>query len=303
MSKKTNFMKILIIGQSLEDHIIYREKESVKPGGIFYTVLGLKSFIETGDNISLLTSVGKSNLMLFSPVYDDIGKSYFNYVDKIPQVFLNISEENERDECYSLVNQNLSLESITDYQEFDGILINMITGFDITLNQLIEIRSKFKKDIFFDVHTLSRGLDKSGNREFRIIPEFEKWAVNIDIIQVNETEYSCLFASKDKEFIIQKLFTAGIKILIVTKGKAGARVYYKIKDEIVSSFVSSVKVETKNKVGCGDIFGAVFFYNYIKYHDINKALILANTAGGCAASYDKIQNFEGLRKDVYERTG
>jgi sugar/nucleoside kinase (ribokinase family) len=296
-------MKILVIGQSLEDHIVYREKEAVKPGGIFYSVLGLKSFLETGENILLLTSVERDNLKLFSPIYDDIEKLYFSYVDKIPQVFLNISEGNEREECYSLINQNLSLESIKDYNVFDGILINMITGFDITLDQLKEIRSKFNRDIFFDVHTLSRGLDESGNRKFRTIPEFEKWAVNIDIIQVNETEFSCLFVDGNKEITISKLFEVGIKILIVTKGKAGARVYYKIKDEIVSSFVSSMKVETRNKVGCGDIFGAVFFYNYIKYHDISKALILANAAGGCASSYDKIQNFEGLRKDVYERTG
>ena len=296
-------MKILVIGQSLEDHIIYSEKEAVKPGGIFYSVLGLKSFIETGDNILLLTSVGRNNLKLFSPVYDDIEKLYFNYVDKIPQVFLNISEENERDECYSLVNQNLSLGNIKDYGVFDGVLINMITGFDITLDQLKEIRSKFNKDIFFDVHTLSRGLDESGNRKFRTIPDFEEWAANIDILQSNEIEFSCLFANDNKKFTIQKLFGAGIKILIVTKGKVGARVYYKNKNEIVSSFISSIMVETKNKVGCGDIFGAVFFYNYIKYHNIHKALILANAAGGCGASYDKIQNFEGLRKDVYERTG
>jgi sugar/nucleoside kinase (ribokinase family) len=294
-------MKILVIGQSLEDHIVYGEKETVKPGGIFYSVLGLKSFIETGENILLLTSVERDNLMLFSPVYDDIEKSYFSYVDKIPQVFLNISEDNEREECYSLVNQNLTLESIKDYSDFDGILINMITGFDISLDQLKEIRSKYNRDIFFDVHTLSRGLDESGNRKFRTIPDFEKWASNIDIIQVNETEFSCLFANGEKGFTVQKLFAAGIKILIVTKGEIGARVYYKNKDEIVSSFVSSRKVETKNKVGCGDIFGAVFFYNYIKYHNIHKALILANAAGGYAASYDKIQNYEGLRKDVYER--
>jgi sugar/nucleoside kinase (ribokinase family) len=296
-------MKILIIGQSLEDHIIYRGEETVKPGGIFYSVLGMKSFIEMGDNISLLTSVGKNNLSLFSPIYDDIEKFYFSYVDKIPQVFLNISEEDERDECYSLINQNLSLENINDYEAFDGVLINMITGFDITLDQLKEIRSKFKKDIFFDVHTLSRGMDESGDRKFRTIPYFEKWAANIDILQVNETELSCLFPNESKESTVLKLFSAGIKILIVTKGKIGARAYFKNRDEIDSSFVSSIKVETKNKVGCGDIFGSVFFYNYIKCHDIHKALILANAAGGCSASYDKIQNFEGLRKDVYERTG
>lgn len=296
-------MKVLVIGQSLEDHVNYKGHITINPGGIFYSLLGLRSFSENGDNILLLTSVEKNSLNLFSPFYDNIEKTYFNYVDKIPRVFLNISDENEREECYSLVNQNLSLDKVKDYFIFDGILINMITGFDITLNQLKEIRSRFNKIIFFDVHTLARGLDESGNRNFRTIPDFEKWAENIDILQVNETEYSILFDSKDNKFIINKLFEAGVKVLLITKGELGAKAYFKQNNEIVSCFVSSVKLETKNRVGCGDIFGAVFFYNYIKYLDINKALMLANIAGGCAATYDRIQKFEGLRKDVYERLG
>ena len=74
-------------------------------------------------------------------------------------------------------------------------------------------------------------------------------------------------------------------------------------EEVVSKFISSINIETKNKVGCGDVFGAVFFYNYIKDGDIDKALKLANIAGGVAASYDRTQNFQRLKKDVYERFG
>ena len=296
-------MKILVIGQSLEDHINYKGKTSVKPGGIFYSVLGLKNFLESEDKLLLLTSVEKKDLSIFSPVYDTIEKTYFNYVEKIPRVYLNITDENERGECYSLVNQKLSMEQVRDFKVFDGILINMITGYDITVDQLKKIRSEFDKSIFFDVHTLARGIDENGTRSFRTIPHFEQWAENIDVLQVNEIEFSLLFNYEDKKKIIKKIFECGVKILIVTKGKSGTRVYYQKNEEIVSTFVSSLQVETKNSVGCGDVFGAVFFYNYIKDKNIDKALKLANIAGGCAASYDKIENFERLKTDVYERLG
>ena len=293
-----DFMIILVIGQTLEDHINYRETTSIKPGGIFYSVLGLKSIIDKNDGLSLCSSIYKENMSLFSPVYDDIDKSLFSYVDEIPKVYLNISEEGERGECYSLVSQNLSLDKITDFNIYDGILINMITGFDINLDQIKVIRSKFKRDIFFDAHTLARGLGKDGTRNFRVIPEFEKWAQNIDILQVNETEFSFLFEFKNDKEIIDKLFSLGVKIVIITNGKIGARVYYKKDGEIVSSFVASKKMVVKNNVGCGDIFGAVFFYSYICENDIGIALRLANNAAGFAVAYDNLENSEGFRNDV-----
>ena len=77
----------------------------------------------------------------------------------------------------------------------------MITGFDITLDQLKEIRKNFSGLIYIDVHTLSRGLDKYYQRNFRLIPDFSEWAKCIDIIQVNELELYTLFDSKSEKDI------------------------------------------------------------------------------------------------------
>ncbi len=54
-------------------------------------------------------------------------------------------------------------------------------------------------------------------------------------------------------------------------------------------------------VGTGDVFGAVFFYNYIKTKDASSSLGLANTAAGCAASYNDFKNFDNLKEDVFSR--
>jgi hypothetical protein len=196
-------MKLLIIGHSVEDHILINGNEIVKPGGIYYTAAALQSFKEASDEIFLLTAVEKNNYKLFSKIYDKFDHSFFQTPESIPKVFLKVHENDERDECYNHVTENLKI-NIHDVAIFDGILINMITGFDIDLQQLMEIRKSFKGLIYFDVHTLSRGLEEDGMRKFRTIPEFRKWGAMLDIIQVNEHELLTLSRGTEKPEIVRE---------------------------------------------------------------------------------------------------
>ena len=276
-------MKLLIIGHSVEDHFLKDKEEEVKPGGIFYTASAFNNIKSLNDEIVLLTDTEEDNYKLFSPVFGNFDSNYFQKVDSIPKVFLKIHKDEERDECYNKVTGNLKI-NVENIDSFDGILINMITGFDISLEQLISIRKRCKGLIYFDVHTLSRGLDNEGKRSFRIIPEFNKWAENIDIIQVNKHELSTLSNKTEQLEIVKEILNSGTKYLILTMEELGARIFFLNQSEINSIFKPAIKIEVKNKVGCGDIFGAVFFYNYIKYRDINVSLEAANKAAGLAAS-------------------
>ena len=159
-----------------------------------------------------------------------------------------------------------------DLNQFDGILINMITGFDITLTQLIEIRKNCSGLIFIDVHTLSRGLDENYKRNFRLIPDFDKWAKCLDIIQVNQHELFTLSQKKNEIKIVEELFNTGVKIVCVTKGELGAKVYFKNSNEILSYFVAARKISNPNVIGCGDVFGASFFYSYIRNKNVMDSL-------------------------------
>ena len=44
-----------------------------------------------------------------------------------------------------------------------------------------------------------------------------------------------------------------------------------------------------------------FFYTYIKTKDLCKSLELANTAAGYTASYENLNAFNGLKRDVFTR--
>jgi sugar/nucleoside kinase (ribokinase family) len=189
----------------------------------------------------------------------------------------------------------------SDLNNFDGIMINMITGFDITLAQLEEIRNNYKGLIYFDVHTFSRGLNEKMEREFRLIPEFDKWLSYIDILQVNTRELFTIADLDNKEGIISYVLGTNVKYLLETQGDKGA-VCYSIKDgRIFIREMPALKTNVKNQVGLGDVFGAVFFYTYIKNGSVESALKYAVTASGYAASYGNMNDFNKLKSDVFSR--
>lgn len=291
-------MKLLLIGQSVEDHIYYKEEYNIRPGGIYYSVSALQKIIDKEDEVFLCTSYRKGD-SLFSDIYENIQQDYLNYNDVIPEVRLNIYDDREREEIYRNITGTLNVNT-GNLERFDGILINMITGFDISLQQMQEIRKNFRGPIYFDVHTFSRGLNDKMEREFRVIPGFDRWLANIDILQVNTKELFTITDSDSKDEIIKYTLENGVKYILETRGKEGAVCY-----SIGNSGISVVKVpadevNVRNQIGLGDVFGAVFFYSYIKNRSADIALKQAVNASGMAASYSNISDLKNLKNDVFE---
>jgi sugar/nucleoside kinase (ribokinase family) len=291
-------MKLLAVGHTVIDHLTKNGVESIAPGGLFYTAAGLLNIRTDDDEIYLCTAIEKSS-NLFS-LYDSSNKLYIHYADKIPKVHLIIHEDEEREEIYENISDELKLD-LKNLNIFDGILVNMITGYDLSAGQMEMIRNNFDGEIYFDVHTLSRGLSDEMNREFRPVPNIERWLDSVDILQANENEMLTLSKEKNERKIAEYILGFSVKIFIVTKAERGARIYYKKNGEIISEFVSAVKIKVKNKIGCGDVFGAVFFYNYMKTKELFNSLKLANAAAGLTASYENLDQFKYLGKDVFTR--
>lgn len=269
-------MKILVIGHSVLDFIQSDETSKKSAGGIYYTISAINRLKKNDDKIFLCSQYDQDTYDFFKNEFDKVEKDYLEKVRAIPRVHLVLQKDKERHEKYENITNNLSIE-ISDFKQFDGILINMITGFDISLAQLQQIRKNFGGLIFIDVHTLSRGLGDNFHRKFRLIPDFNKWAKCLDIIQVNQNELFTLSQNKLEREIVVEMFELGIKILCVTKGALGAKVYFKDSNEILSYFIAARKINNPNVIGCGDVFGASFFYSYIRNKNVYDSLFNAVT--------------------------
>lgn len=295
-------MIFLIIGHSVVDKIIEEDKTSINPGGIFYSVISFLSQLSPDDRLYLCTSFDKKNFILFKDVYEKVEPDFLFYVNSIPEVELIVNVVGERKEKYSEVIENLTLP-MDNLSRFDGILINMISGYDISISQLGQLRKNYKGLIYFDVHTLSRGVDSNLNRTFRRIADFNFWAKCIDILQANESELLTLSEKTNESEIIEDLFSFGINQIIITRAERGATVCFKKNDSIKKIHNNATHFKVNNNVGCGDVFGAVYFYNYIKNKDVTLALKEANLFAGIATTYSEVKNFQNLKRDAGKRTG
>ncbi len=277
-------MKIILIGHSIIDHFEGTEENKSLPGGIFYSTIGINSIKKSTDQIYLLTGWNRNSFHLFKDLYTKVDLDRTNELVNMPEVYLKVSGESEREEVYKNMAANLSINHIKDWNLFDGILINMITGCDISLEQIKLVRNNFRGIIYFDVHTLSRGVDNNLKRDFRPIPRIKEWLACIDILQCNERELKTIVQYQNEISGAEKILFLGPNILITTKGKRGAQVYYRVNGEVKNLFVNAIEINSANKIGCGDIFGAVFFYTYISTNDILVSLNAANKAGAIASS-------------------
>ncbi len=283
--------KILLIGHSVLDRIYYKSKLQEKPGGIFHTANTLVSIANSGDEVYLITHTSKKSYKYFSEIYDKVRLEFSETKSEIPTVTLNLYDYKERDEKYSRGTEKINLSAKIDYTQFDIILVNMISGFDITHEDLKMLKEKSSCEIYFDIHTLSRGIDVKGNRVFRIIPEIEKWLNSIDVLQMNESEAKTLWGINSESENINKLLEVGVEKVIITKGKNGVTLYNKG----VKQHFKAIKTDSINFVGCGDSFGAAFCYHYSKNKELNSAVDFANLVAGIITSYNSQNKFKKLK--------
>lgn len=108
-----------------------------------------------------------------------------------------------------------------------------------------------------------------------------------DILKLNDDEVIVLSGvlyggELEEKELIEKIFRDyKIKLVCVTKGAAGCRIY----DENVSgTFVAANPVEAVDTVGAGDAFSAGFIYSYYQGLPINQCGENGNLLGGYVAS-------------------
>lgn len=264
-------MNLLFAGHSAFDTVLQNDEKKYSPGGIYYNVIGVTGCSTSEDNISILTGID-DKYKWFAPLYDRYDRSLSPEIKSGVRVELTIHPDKEREERYLAMPEPLPLPENERLTNFDGILFNFISGNDFKLEDIKRVRAEYKGIMYADLHTLTRGMDEQGRRYFRKLPSRQEWLNCFDIIQVNDTELESIKIFPAQSESIREILSAGVKVLIVTYGAKGAAVYYRKNEEVEYSFISIKRISTRGCVGCGDIFGAFFFYYYVLNGNVFSAL-------------------------------
>lgn len=279
-------MNFLVVGHLCLDVIHPKDGEEVRGyGGIYYAVATLAALAEPTDRVIPVFGVNKADyvpLIEHLSLFPNVDTSaVFKHDEPTNTVHLYYKDAAQRIECSKNIAQPIPYEKIRRRLAVDGVLVNMISGFDITVDTLDHIRMAIRSQnipLHFDYHSLTLGINENYERFRRPVSDWRRWVFMTDIVQMNEEEVGGLSVEKlTEEQTVGHLLTLSVKGVVITRGERGATVYYNHHKRVARNDIEGVNVHTVRDVtGCGDVFGAAFHYEFTKTSDLLASAQFAN---------------------------
>jgi hypothetical protein len=320
-------MKFGVIGEPCIDFIHRGGKESKSLGGILYSSVSL-AVIASGDEVYPIMNLGTDeydNIISFLGRFPNIKTDFINKAQHKTRVVnlyykgLDVEfecPETGKRKTYDREENSTEPTLPIEYDwirpalnMLDGVLINMVSGVDITINTLQKIRKNFKGYMHLDIHNIVMQTDEHGGRTQSSINNWAAWCKSSDTLQMNESELHVITPEKLGEYeLADRVLTAGDenfgKALVVTRGKSGVSMFRKIKKKVMGEEYFEIDksdlavIESNHftdSTGCGDVFASSFFYRCISKgkHEYIASLNFANRM---ASVKTRIKGVEELHK-------
>ena len=311
-------MNYLVIGEPCVD-LIHKENGEIEKcyGGVLYSIISLAVLTGANDTIQPLMNLGEDEFESITELFSKYPKIKLDGINKVPhttkKVHLFLTNyrsgkkakiEHSNSDTYTLPYK--SIESFLN--NADALLVNMVSGVDISVNTLIDIRNNFNGFIHIDVHNLVMKSNSEGFREHTNLVDWRSWCTHSDTVQMNEFEVGVMSREKRNDYEIAEeiLINRNQNVIgvIVTRGKLG-----------VSGFTKKVKTYGKEKffdldkfdvpavenprfvdtTGCGDVFGASFTADFSRTRDFKKALHYATRIASYKTALSGIHQLDKLK--------
>ena len=284
-------MKLLVLGHLSLDVLHAPDgSEREEGGGLFRALATLSAAGGKVDRFIPVAGAGKKELPTIrerlgalSGVETD---GLFGIETPLHRVHYYFRNTEDFVECAKELAPPIPFSKIRSHLDVNGILINMISGVDITLDTLDEIRMAVRDDgipIHLDIHSLTLGVNERHERFRRPLPDWRRWAFMIDTVQINEEEAAGLTEeTMTEQQTVGHMLTLGVKGVLITRGAQGASLFVNEHKKVVRTDIpGAANGNPVSPIGRGDIFGAAFFHHYVKNHDL---LAAAQQAHATAAA-------------------
>ena len=284
------FMNIAVIGTINRDTIYpFTGSKTESYGGILYNVIALAALMPEDVSLFPICNLGED---IREPVFrrmtqfqniDTTGVRIVHHNNN--HAVLRYTSPKDRTEYLENRVPPLTFQQIECALHCDFILVNFISGFDVTLDALKRLRKNFPRHIFIDIHSLTLHIDKDGRRYPKRPPDWLEWIQQADIIQLNDDEALILkgaeFRNKDSLItFVEEVIKTGPNVVLITLAEKGSLVGYRSGDELKIDRCPASQVSLTDGTGCGDVFSSGFIAEYIRSGDPVAANVFANRVAG-----------------------
>lgn len=292
-------------------------------GGILYSLVSLAVISKGNATIYPVMNLGEDeyeNVTGFLSNFSNIDLSFINktpHKTRVVNLFykdndsvLNVSTKKtyDREENSTAPTLPVEYEQLKELLgSLDGILVNLVSGVDISLDALMKIRENFAGYIHMDLHNLVMQTFPDGTRKQMPVKDWKSWVSQPDTLQMNESELSIVIGDNVTEYETAEKILKDKKVssLVVTRGRSGVSMYrlkhktaagesyYDLDRNDLPRIDSTVFVDS---TGCGDVFASGFFYKNaeFKQKDQHLALNFANKMASLNASLHGVEDLHKL---------
>lgn len=314
-------MKLAVIGEPCMDYI-YRGSSATKKqfGGILYSVVSLAVISEGKAEIYPVMNLGEDeyeNVTGFLKKFGNINTGFIkrtshktrvvNLYYKDKNLVLNVPAKRtyDREENSTEPTLPVSYAQVSGLlPDIDGILVNMVSGADITLDSLQKVRAEFSGYIHMDLHNLVMQTFPDGTRKQLPVKDWQSWVNCTDSLQMNESEINILTGDNVTEYdTAYKILKNGkVHSLVITRGMEGVSLYEtKVtagKPQLCKINIASIDTPAFiDSTGCGDVFASAFFYKntILNQMDFHSAAEFASGMAGKNASLHGVEDLHKLK--------
>jgi sugar/nucleoside kinase (ribokinase family) len=285
---------ITVVGHLCLDVIQHPGGEETQSyGGIFFSIATLANLMGPGDVIRPVLGVGKNEHEEFCTRLERYPNVECSGIYRFPgptnEVRLTYADAHERIECSRNISDPIPWKRIRSAADgSDMVLVNMISGNDITLETMDELRMSTRDDrvpVYLDAHSLTLGINPDFTRFHRPVERWRRWLFMLHGVHVNETEAAVIAAEGlDEPSLAKHVLALNTTTLHVTRGERGCTAFVDEHKHIKRLDIPGIEPEKSvDPTGCGDVFVAAYCASYMKSHDSLAAAQFANSVAGAKA--------------------
>lgn len=292
----------------MADEIFYHNGEKVSaPGGISYNLATLLAIMKEGKIIPVCET-GFDMVDRFEKYFgkhDIVDRSAIKETS-LPNVVnrLVYDSDGSREEWNSRIPDHLSLDDIAE--DVDAILINFISGDDLTVEDIRKFRERSDCPALCDYHSLALGRDGEGKRFFRKHQDWELYLAQMDIVQMNIAELATISGVEGLSFgniiaVCGLIHNLGPEICIITLGRNGLVLSMERGNGVYHIPPVTVSDEV-DPTGCGDTLAAVFLHSYLISGDPLQSAVSGNRYAAAKATFSGLDGYKEIDV-IMERIG
>ena len=296
-------LKIAVLGSINEDFIIHEGQVKHSFGGILYNLTAL-SILLPDSLIWPVAFLGTNVWPRVRSITRGLKNIHWDKTQKLKtasnRVQLFYPPKGEKQEMLKHPVPRLTWANLEPALEADVLLLNFISGWEISPKLFQRIRALFSGVIHVDIHSLLLGIRKKGERFARVPKNWETF-LDADFVQLNQKEWELVaampFNPKNLLHFCRRWKSKGWKGVIVTLAEKGAVLAHR-KGAIKTLSYPAPKVKNPEQTGAGDFFAAGFGSALWEGRNIQAALETGVRAASWKCRYAGIEDVLKYRHEL-----